>query len=117
MRHPVTEKYIKAIEYALKMFGEYTYYDKGPEEVMDVNIKPLLKLSQPDRIKVIKELMAYKHGPNLCSMGFGEFDGLSDADATALMAIVEKPTKAEKKAITVSVKKNSLSSALKGAKS
>jgi len=35
---PIVEQMLAAIEVALKQFGEYTYLDKGPGEVMDVDM-------------------------------------------------------------------------------
>ena len=87
-KHPVTEAYIKSIKQALKMFGEHSFYDKGADEVMDINTKPIEKLPQVERVKVIKELMAYKHGQNLCA-AFGEFDKLSEAEAGELITLIE----------------------------
>ena len=35
--HPIAEAMIEDISIALRRFGEYTYCDKGPREVMDLD--------------------------------------------------------------------------------
>lgn len=76
-KHPLAEQYIKEIKAAMKMFGSYSYYDKGPDEVMKVNWKPLIKLSQQERVQVLKELLAFKDGQPLAYAIVSE---LQDAD-------------------------------------
>ena len=94
--HPVTIKYIAEIKKALKEFGEHNYYDKGADEVMVVNPKPFLALKQSERLQVVKELMAYKHGQPFCEELASSFDfarenknPLSEDDANELMDIIE----------------------------
>lgn len=35
--HPLTKETLKALGTGLKMFGEYTFGDKGPHEVLDID--------------------------------------------------------------------------------
>ncbi len=89
-RHPLTVKYVKAIKDALKQFGEYHYYDKGAHEVMEVDFESLLALPQAERVLVIKELMAHKHGQQLCIALESDIQDLPDAEADELLAIIER---------------------------
>lgn len=34
---PIVNDLIKELDYALTTFGEYSFHDKGPDEVMDIN--------------------------------------------------------------------------------
>lgn len=62
---PITaEEIIKLIKLAVKTFGEYSYHDKGPDEVMDMPaISSRLKVMQPqtvaDVLAVVRELKDY----------------------------------------------------------
>lgn len=52
------------IKEALKMFGEYPYYDKGPHEVMDIDelVREAEKLPIEELISELNLLAAYEHG-------------------------------------------------------
>jgi len=64
MRHEFSKKITEKIEEALKLFGEYNYYDKGPHEVMDVNplVAEIEKLSDEELADVCIDLMNHPHG-------------------------------------------------------
>jgi hypothetical protein len=50
------DRYVKQIRDALKMFGTYTYDDKGPNEVMDVHVieRELRAMSAEDAASVLR---------------------------------------------------------------
>ena len=55
-----SKEIIDKLDEAFKMFGEYTYFDKGAEEIMDVDeiVKELKEMSNADILKVLKEVEA-----------------------------------------------------------
>lgn len=55
---------IDAIEAALKSFGEYSYYDKGADEVMGVGAfeNAFKKMEAKDVAALLEEVAKYKHG-------------------------------------------------------
>lgn len=57
---------IKDIKDAIRMFGEYSYQDKGANEVMNLHkyVAHCNSLSGPEVITYLKEVMKYKnHSP------------------------------------------------------
>lgn len=52
------DEIMKEIDHALKQFGEYTYIDKGADEVMDVTkiSNELKKMRVSEIIEVLKEV-------------------------------------------------------------
>ena len=61
----ITAKACKqAIKKALKEFGAYSYFDKGPDEVMDLTpfVSSFRKLTNKDRVKILKELARSDEG-------------------------------------------------------
>lgn len=66
---PITTKDIVIeIDEALKMFGEYTYGDKGAEEVMDIPgiANRLKELTGEEIIAILTELIAEHRYPDPC---------------------------------------------------
>lgn len=57
----------KELDEALEEFGRYSYYDKGPDEVMDTSpmVIYLKTLSGVDAGKWLKGLCTHKHGERL----------------------------------------------------
>jgi len=53
----------KAVQEALEMFGTYTFGDKGPQEVMDVDdcYAKVSALSENDKVWVIEKLKDGTH--------------------------------------------------------
>ena len=63
----ITAKDIMAkLDEGLKMFGEYTYHDKGATEIMDVNIitLKLKELPNEDIITILKEVEKHHSDPH-----------------------------------------------------
>lgn len=61
---------IGEIKTALKQFGEYSYYDKGPNEVMDMPSICFKRMSDMDAKQiadVLAEVREYKHGERFVS--------------------------------------------------
>lgn len=58
-----SKEIISEIKSALKMFGEYTYYDKGAREVMDVSkiVESLKEMEVKDILTVLAEVEKNKH--------------------------------------------------------
>jgi hypothetical protein len=60
MKNTITPKTVLAeMKAALKMYGEYTFFDKGPHEVMDLHTVTdfLKKQSAPEVVKFITEVL------------------------------------------------------------
>lgn len=55
---------IAAIKQALKDYGEYTYYDKGPDEVIGMRpwMQRLFALPIPEVVTALEEVLAWEHG-------------------------------------------------------
>lgn len=55
---------IEAIKEALKDFGEYTYYDKGASEVIEVGhySNSFRSMTAKDTAQVLLEVLKYEHG-------------------------------------------------------
>jgi hypothetical protein len=79
--------YDKAIRKALKSFGEYSYHDKGPQEVMDVpGMHELSKVSVDDIAETLKLVLKKnnRHGERFVQavvmnlQDWGKFDELLD---------------------------------------
>lgn len=75
--HPLTKETLKAIGVALKMFGEYTFGDKGPHEVLDIDsiTAKYRALPAPEAAKLLLELSKSKehksHGDHLAGSIIG----------------------------------------------
>ena len=76
MRHPLSDEIITAIKAALKQFGEYNYYDKGPDEVMETEelLSKMEALSDEDLAKVCCDLIEYEHGQEWIDHSVEDFD-------------------------------------------
>lgn len=59
---------------AMKQFGEYTYYDKGPDEVIDIEelLDVIKKYSIEDQVLALKEVERQEWGESLLSSLFIE---------------------------------------------
>lgn len=59
--------YINKLEEALEKFGTYQYYDKGSDEIMDLNslLREARKASCVELSKDMNELFAHEHGREL----------------------------------------------------
>ena len=65
-----SKEIVKQLKTALKKFGEYSFLDKGPSEVMFVDpiVAELRKMSAEDAGKVLKEVAGlHKHGQFLAN--------------------------------------------------
>lgn len=61
-------EYIKDIKEALKYHGEYDYYDKGAESIMDIpSYKEFKGIDVEEIKKVLKEILMYEHGSQFVS--------------------------------------------------
>ena len=58
---------LKKLDEALKMFGTYSYYDKGPDEVMNVMsiANELKELTAKEAGEILKEVGNAEHGEHL----------------------------------------------------
>lgn len=58
------------IKEALRLFGEYPFYDKGPNEVMDIDelVREAKKLPIEELISELKLLATYEHGEPVVSV-------------------------------------------------
>ncbi len=73
-----SKEIIKQLKTALKKFGEYSFLDKGPSEVMFVDpiVAELKKMSAADAGRVLKEVAgAHEHGQFLANHLVSCLDG------------------------------------------
>ena len=61
----LSKKYATAIRVAVRQFGEYSFDDKGPQEVMDLPISEIKALSVDDAAETLRLVLEKdkKHGP------------------------------------------------------
>lgn len=80
---------IKDLEAALKMFGTYSYYDKGPHEVMDVEsiASELRLISAKDAGTIMKEVGAHEHGERLRDELAGHMDDMPERWFTEMLEV------------------------------
>lgn len=73
---------IAAIQAALKRFGEYSYYDKGASEIMDVGVweKKLNALPLAERVAILESVLDHEHGEQFVRSVVMNSDGNDDFD-------------------------------------
>lgn len=86
--HPRAIKVIDDINKALRQFGEYTYYDKGAEEVFDVDalVSELRPLTGDEIGQILADVLTYEHGRPVVSSVLSALDNVEDAKWDAIMA-------------------------------
>lgn len=86
--HPKAIKVVDDINVALRQFGEYTYYDKGAEEVFDVDalVAELRPLSGDEIGQILADVLTYEHGKPVVSSVLSALDGVEDEKWDAIMA-------------------------------
>ncbi len=59
------QKLLKEMDEALKQFGEYPFFDKGPYEVMNLNpvVNGLSKCPAPQVVKFVREVLGLESDP------------------------------------------------------
>lgn len=64
--HSFTDKLLKELKSALNKFGTYSFDDKGPEEVMDIEklVQEYQSLPQKNKIEVAQEVKKEDHRAN-----------------------------------------------------
>ena len=72
-------RYVRRIKEALKAHGEYTYHDKGPQEVMDIPADKLQTLTVDEVSDILEYVIkkSKKHGPRFvqtCLVEMQEWD-------------------------------------------
>lgn len=72
---------ISKLEEALRQFGEYSYYDKGPHEVMDTEAIAIELMSMPAKTagEVLAGVGEHQHGEELARSLLSNMDGVDDA--------------------------------------
>lgn len=91
MANAVTENLIKTfkrrIDLALKMFGEYTFSDKGPREVMDIDecVRDLEPLSMEEAASVLRGCLDHLQGKRFVGEMLYALQDISDEDFNVLM--------------------------------
>jgi len=84
MRHEVSKKLIKELHRSIKQFGEYNFYDKGVDEIMDVSPYDDLIRDLPfeEFMDVVCDLMEDKYAKefatNYCEDTDYDFDEMKD---------------------------------------
>jgi hypothetical protein len=76
-------KITTALDEGLKRFGTYNYYDKGPDEIMDVRTlsAQLVVLSKEDITFVLNGVKNYgEHGEHLANSFLVDLQDLPDSD-------------------------------------
>lgn len=70
------------IDKALKVFGEYNYYDKGPYEVMDMRkiMKRFNAMPATEVRDVLLEVMKHPHGEKFATVVLDNSQGRSDEE-------------------------------------
>lgn len=84
----LARKIIYDISEAIKEFGEYTYYDKGANEVMSVTtfVDDFRDMSIIEVRDVLAQIMTYKHGKPFVSDAIQRLsEYLSDEDYRTLL--------------------------------
>ena len=68
------------IKSALKQFGEYSYYDKGPSEVMDMDsyYREFKSMTPGDTEKILLEVLKNKHGELFVSDVLGNLQDMPE---------------------------------------
>lgn len=86
--HAIALRTIDDINKALRQFGEYTYYDKGADEVFDVDalVAELRPLSGDEIGQILADVLTYEHGRPLVSSVLSALDGVEDEKWDAIMA-------------------------------
>ena len=80
---PIDAKYIiKKLEEALKRFGTYSYYDKGPHEVIDTMAiaAELKKLTAKEAGEILKEVGKHERGELLRDCLASDMDDVKDEE-------------------------------------
>jgi len=74
------EEIIVKLDEALRQFGEHSYYDKGPGEVMDVAEITVELMSMPATAagNVLAEVGEHQHGEDLVRDLLNDMDGVDD---------------------------------------
>lgn len=70
------------IDEALKLFGEYSYYDKGPYDVMDMRkiMNRFNKMPATEVRDVLLEVMKHPHGEKFATVVLDNSQGRSDEE-------------------------------------
>lgn len=84
-----TQECIDAIEEALKLFGTYTYEDKGAEEVIEMEpfYEKFQKMSLTEVKNVLDELKEFEYGNRFIEAVLNDFEcnvGITDEEFEAL---------------------------------
>ncbi len=76
MPNAVGDSIIVEIKKALKQFGTYNYYDKGPEEVMDTSLplEALLDQTPEEIIVTLLQLKEYEDGAPFWELAMAAVD-------------------------------------------
>lgn len=76
------EECIRQIKEARKLFGTYTWDDKGPREVMDMPaiMNEFNSMSATEVRDILIKVMKYKHGYLFCSEVLASSQARSDED-------------------------------------
>jgi len=71
-------KYTKEIKEALKLFGEYNYYDKGAHESMEIPSEELLEMEPEFIASILVELLKFEHGEPFVEACIFSLDHMDD---------------------------------------
>lgn len=84
----ILSEIIKDINYGLKMFGEYNYYDKGASASMDCGRwKHLLSKMPADEVaEILIEVLKFEHGRPFVSDVVVRFDDIDEQYWETLMS-------------------------------